>query len=100
MIDTDDMRAPAVLGLGTCNARPYSLLGSAVRSSAVPAWGSGLSACTPTARLRVERAEFVVGAAGVDTRVTPAPRQPIAPTSDVHIDGTTLGIHSPGRPPS
>ena len=93
MTDTTAMRAPAVLGLGTFDVRRYLLLASPV----VPAWGSGPSTCTSAARVR---AGFGAGAAGVDAPVTPAPRQPIAPLSNVHIDGTTLGLHSPGRPPS
>ncbi len=48
------------------------------------------------------------GTAGADARprpvavhVVPAERQPrIAPTYTAQNDGTTLGIHSPGRPQS
>ena len=92
-----------MLGQGNADARPYP--GVVVCPTAEPVRGTGAPIGGFTAEDRgmtrdgIARLRPLTAAAGLERTDAPAAQKLIAHQSTQN-DGTTLGIHSPGRPQS
>ena len=95
--------APAgVLGQGSADVRPYP--GVVVCPTPLAAWGTGLPTVGVLADERagadVARIRPLNGSVAVPARIRETATQHFIDQQFAQNDGTTLGIHSPGRPQS